>query len=342
MLLKKLTEACGMPGGEGEVREIIQDEIKRYVDDIKIDRLGNIIATKNGKPGFPKVMIAAHMDEVGMMVKSIDDSGFIKFTQAGGMDDRILVSKPVLVGKNKIPGVIGAKAIHLQEPEERETPLKTKQLYIDIGAKSKEDTERLVKRGDYVAFDSDYVEFGNNLVKAKALDDRAGCAALIEILKHQYDVTIVAAFTVQEEIGLRGATVAAYNINPDIALVLEGTLCSDVTNVPEASFITRLGEGPALSLMDSRTLFPKNLAKRIYELAVKNGVKIQYRLPSAGGNDAGAIHTTREGVPCAAVSVPCRYIHSASCVMSMDDFEGCKKAVKLFLKDIKEGEYIRE
>ncbi|SHI44176.1 M42 family metallopeptidase [Lutispora thermophila] len=342
MLLKRLTDACGMPGGEGEVRQIILEEIKPYVDDIKVDRLGNVIATKNGKPGYPKVMIAAHMDEVGLMVKSIDDGGFIRFEQAGGLDERILVSKPVLVGKNKIQGVIGAKAIHLQEKGERETPLRTKQLYIDIGAKSKEDTEKLVKPGDYIAFDSEYVEFGNNLIKAKALDDRAGCAALIETLKHNYDVTVVAVFTVQEEIGLRGATVAAYKVNPDIALVLEGTLCSDVSNVPEQSYITKLGAGPAISLMDSRTIFPKNLAKRIYDIAVKNGVDIQYRLPSSGGNDAGAIHTTREGIPCTAISVPCRYIHSPSCVMSKDDFEGLKKIVKLFLEDIKEGEYIRD
>lgn len=342
MLLKKLTQACGMPGNEGEIRDILIEEIRDYVDEIKTDRLGNLIAIKKGKEGFAKVMLAAHMDEVGLMVKSIDERGFIKFVVAGGMDERILVSKQVLVGKNKIPGVIGAKAIHLQEPEERNTPLKSKQLYIDIGVNSKEEAEKLVKRGDYIAFDSEYVEFGNNLVKAKALDDRAGCAVIIELLKEDYDVTLCVAFTVQEEIGLRGATVAAYNIYPDLSIVIEGTLCSDISKVPEASYITKLGDGPALSLMDSMTIFSKELNKRIYDTAAKNNIDIQYRLPSPGGNDAGAIHTTKEGIPCAALSVPCRYIHSPSSVMSKDDFEGCKKTIKLFLKGIKKGEYIRE
>lgn len=342
MLLKKLTAACGMPGDESEIRDIIIEEIKDYVNDIKIDRLGNIIATKKGKTSYAKVMLDAHMDEVGLMVKSIDDGGLIKFVQVGGIDDRILVSKPVLVGKDKIQGVIGAKPIHLQEPEERDTPLKTKELYIDIGAKSKEDAEKVVRKGDYVAFDSDYVEFGNNLIKVKALDDRAGCAALIEILKEKYDVTLCAAFTVQEEVGLRGAKVAAYSIDPDIGIALEGTLCSDITNVPEASHITNLGAGPALSIMDSRTIFSKELTKRIYDTAMNNGIKIQYRLPSPGGNDAGEIHKTREGVPCAAISVPCRYIHSASSVMNKDDFLGLINTMKLFLKGIKKGEYVRE
>lgn len=342
MLLKKLTEACGMPGNEGEIRDIILEEIKDYTDEIKIDRLGNLIAIKKGKEGYPKVMLAAHMDEVGLMVKSIDDGGFIKFVVAGGMDERILVSKQVLIGKNKIPGVIGAKAIHLQEPDERNTPLKSKQLYIDIGAKSKEEAEKLVKKGDYIAFNSEYIEFGNNLVKAKALDDRAGCAAIIEIFKEEYDATLYAVFTVQEEIGLRGATVAAYAVDPDFAIVIEGTLCSDITEVPEASQITKLGAGPALSLMDSRTLFSKELNKRIYNIAKENNIYIQYRQPSPGGNDAGAIHITKEGIPCAALSVPCRYIHSPSSVMSKDDFEGCKKIIKLFLKGIMKGEYIRE
>lgn len=342
MLLKKLTMACGVSGNEDEVRKIIIEDIKDYADEIKIDRLGNLIAIKKGKEGYPKVMLAAHMDEVGLMVKSIDETGFIKFAVVGGMDERILVSKQVLIGKDKIPGVIGAKAIHLQEPEERTIPLKTKQLYIDIGASSKEAAEKVVKKGDYVAFNSDYVEFGKNLIKAKALDDRAGCAVLADLLKEEYDVDLYAVFTVQEELGLRGATVAAYNADPNFAIVFEGTLCSDVTEVPEAYHITKLGKGPAISLMDSRTIFSKELNKRIYETAVENNIDIQYRQPSRGGNDAGAIHITKEGVPCAALSMPCRYIHSPSSIMSLDDFEGCKKTIKLFLKGIKKGEFICE
>jgi putative aminopeptidase FrvX len=342
MLLKKLTTACGTSGNEDEVRKIIIEDIKDYVDEIRIDRLGNLIAIKKGKEGYPKIMLAAHMDEVGLMVKAIDENGFIKFDIVGGIDERILISKQVLIGKEKIHGVIGAKAIHLQEPDEKTTPLKLKQLYIDIGAESKEEAEKIVKRGDYIAFNSEYIEFGNNLIKAKALDDRVGCAVLADLLKEEYDVNLYATFTVQEEIGLRGAKVAAYGIDPDLAVVFEGTLCSDITEVPEDLHITKLGKGPALSLMDSYTIFPKKLSKRIYETAVENNIDIQYRQPSPGGNDAGKIHITKEGIPCAALSVPCRYIHSPSSVMSIDDFEGCKKTIKLFLKGIKKGEFINE
>ena len=342
MLLKKLTMANGVSGNEDEVRNIIIEEIKDYVDEIKTDRLGNIITIKKGKEGFPRVMLAAHMDEVGLMVKSIDDGGFIKFSLVGGIDERILVSKQVLIGKDKIPGVIGAKAIHLQEKDERNIPLKVKQLYIDIGADSKEEAEKKIKKGDYITFNSEYVRFGNNLIKAKALDDRVGCAVLIDLLKGEYDAWIYGAFTVQEEIGLRGAKVAAYNADPNFAIVFEGTLCSDITGVPEHSHITKLGKGPAISLKDSYTIFSKELNKCIYETAVENNIKIQYRQPSSGGNDAGAIHTIKEGIPCAALSVPCRYIHSPSSIMSLDDFEGCKKTAKLFLKGIKKGEYVCE
>lgn len=342
MLLEKLTEACGISGNEAEVRNIIIEEINGFVDEIKTDRLGNLIAIKKGKEGFPKIMLAAHMDEVGLMVKAIDENGFLKFDTVGGIDERILISKQVLIGKDKVPGVIGAKAIHLQESDERTTPLKIRQLYIDIGAKNKESAEKVVKRGDYVAFSSEYVEFGNNLVKAKALDNRVGCAVLIDILKEEYDVNIYGVFTVQEEIGLRGAKVSAYDVEPDFAVVFEGTLCSDITEVPEDLHITKLGKGPAISLMDSYTIFSKVLNKRIDETAVENNIDIQYRQPSPGGNDAGNIHITKEGIPCAALSVPCRYIHSPSSVMCLKDFEGCKKTIKLFLKGIKKGEFVNE
>lgn len=341
MLLKKLTEASGLPGNEKEIRDIIKDEIKDFVDEIKVDRLGNLIAIKKGKEGYPNVMLAAHMDEIGLMVKSIDEGGFIKFVPVGGIDDRILISKVVQIGNNKIPGVIGAKAIHLQEPDERKKALKYKQLYIDIGAKSKAEAEKLVSKGDYISFVSDYVEFGNNLVKAKALDDRVGCSILVELLKEAYDATIYAVFTVQEEIGLRGASVAAYGIDPDFAIVLEGTVCSDVSNVDEAQYGTRLGHGPALSIMDMASLFDKGLMKQIYQIAVDNNINIQFRQITTGGNDAGSIHLTREGIPSAALSIPCRYIHSPASIMSMDDYDCCNKLMKLFLKSIKKEAYAR-
>ncbi|QXM06653.1 M42 family metallopeptidase [Crassaminicella indica] len=335
MLLKKLCELSGVSGNEKEVRDFIYEEIKPYVDEIKIDFLGNLIAIKKGKENYPSIMLSAHMDEVGMMVKAIDENGFIKFLPVGGMDDRIFVSKVVEIGKNKIKGVIGAKAIHLQEPEERKKALKYKELYIDIGASSKEEAEKLVSRGDYIHFVSNYTEFGNHLIKAKALDDRAGCAMIMEILKNEYNSTIYAVFSVQEEVGLRGAGVAAYRLNPDMALVLEGTTCYDVTDIDEPDFATRLGAGPAISLVDSGSYFDKNIIKKLLQIAKDHKINIQFKQTTKGGNDAGRIHLTRNGIPTSAISVPCRYLHSPISVIHKEDFENAIKLVALFLESVK-------
>ncbi|TCO71791.1 M42 family metallopeptidase [Marinisporobacter balticus] len=339
MLLKKLTQLHGVSGNEKDVCAFILKEIKPFVDDIKIDPLGNLIVIKRGKEDYPSIMLSAHMDEVGMMVKEIDENGFIKFLPVGGMDDRIFVSKVVEIGKNKVKGVIGAKAIHLQEPDERNKALKHKQLYIDIGAQSKAEAEKLITIGDYIAFDSDYIEFGNHLVKAKALDDRAGCAIIMEILKKSYNSTIYAVFSVQEEVGLRGAGVAAYRLNPDIAIVLEATTCYDVTDIEEPNYATRLGSGPALSIVDSVSYFDKNLLKKILEIADKNHIKVQFKQTIKGGNDAGRIHLTQEGIPTASISVPCRYLHSPVSVIHKDDFENALKLVTIFLEHVKKEEY---
>ncbi|MBZ4645768.1 MAG: family metallopeptidase [Clostridia bacterium] len=335
MLLKKLTEAIGVSGNEKAVRDIIIKEIGNDCENIAIDRMGNLIALKKGTEGNgKKVMLAAHMDEVGLIVTGITDTGFIKFKPVGGIDARILVSKKVVIGDNRIPGVIGLKAIHLQEPGERKQAVKVKNLYIDIGAKNKEDAEKKVNLGDYIGFDSSCVEFGNNLVKAKALDDRVGCAILIEMLKERYTFDLYACFTVQEEVGLRGAGVAAYTVSPDLALVVEGTTCSDVPGAEEHEHATTLGHGPAVSIMDRASYSNKGLSQLLYNLGKDNNIKVQYKRTTFGGNDAGKIHLTREGIPTAAISVPCRYIHSPVSVMNLDDYEGCKKIVRLFLHEI--------
>lgn len=335
MLLKTLTEAMAVSGNEKPVRDIIHHAIKDYCDNITIDRMGNLIAYKKGSGGSKrKVMLSAHMDEVGLIVTGITDTGFIKFKPVGGIDDRILLSKKVLVGENKIPGVIGIKAIHLQKPDERKNTVKVDSMYIDIGAKNKEDAETKVNLGDYIGFDSEFTTFGNHCVKAKALDDRVGCAILIEMLKNRYAFDFYACFTVQEEVGLRGAEVAAYTVNPDIALVVEGTTCSDVAGAEEHKHATTMGEGPAVSIMDRGSYSNKRLSKLLYELGKNNNIKVQYKRTTFGGNDAGKIHISREGVVTAAISVPCRYIHSPVSVMHMGDFQACQKIVGLFLKEM--------
>ena len=331
MLLKRLTEASGVSGNEKEVRNIILEEIKDFVDEINVDRLGNIIAYKRGKNNPKKLMLTAHMDEVGLMITHIDDMGLLKFTTVGGIDKRILVSKPVIIGKDKIPGVIGAKPIHLQKKEEWKKALDMDKLYIDIGVDTREEAEKLINIGDYVAFDSEYVEFGEKLVKAKALDNRVGCCLLIELIKEIEDVDFYAVFTVMEEIGLVGAGPAAYRVNPDIGIILEGTLCYDMPKLDSHLIPTTLHKGPAISLIDKTTLFNRDFRQKIVKIAEENNIPYQYRKTAMGGNDSGKIHISKEGSITAAISVPCRNIHSPTSVMSKNDYENTFKLLKAIL-----------
>ena len=244
MLLKSLSELNGTSGAEGLVRDFLRQQIEPFVDTINVDKIGNLIATKNGRLTGPKVMLAAHMDEVALMIVDITSDGFLKFRPVGGIDARILVSKPVQINKT-IFGVIGAKAIHLQKLSERQKVLPFDQLYIDIGAKSKDEAAGKVKLGDYAYFITKCEPFGEGLYKGKAFDDRVGCAIIVELLKKDYDTSIIAAFTVQEEVGLRGAKVAAYHTAPDFAIVIEGTIAADVSDREEEGWVTELGKGPA-------------------------------------------------------------------------------------------------
>lgn len=337
MLLKKLTEASGVSGNEKEVRDIILQEINDYIDDFEIDKIGNIIAHKKGNNKGPKLLIAAHMDEVGLMVSDIKDSGLIKFMTVGGIDKRVLVSKRVSVGKNKIPGVIGAKPIHLQKSSERKNALDLDQLYVDIGTYSKKETEKHIKIGDYITFESKYQEFGDNLIKAKALDDRVGCSLLIELLKSDIEYDLYAAFTVMEEVGLRGAGPVAFKVAPDIAIILEGTTCADLPDTDSHLQATKLGDGPAISLMDRTTYFNKELRNLLVEVANDNKIKFQYRKTSVGGNDSGTIHLSKEGVKTATISVPCRNIHSPVSVMNKKDYDNASKLLYAYIKRLFEG-----
>lgn len=339
MLLKTLTESSGLSGNEKEVRDIIISEIKDYCTSVKVDRLGNIIAYKEGKENTKKIMVTAHMDEVGLMVKDIDSSGLLKFLPVGGVDKRILVSKTVLVGKDKIPGVIGAKPIHLQKRDEWSNALSMKELYIDIGAKSKEEAEKYVSVGDYIAFDSKYTEFGDGLVKAKALDNRVGCAILIDLLKNIEDLTFYGVFTVMEEVGLVGAGPAAFEVDPDISIILEGTICYDNPNIDSHLVPTYIGKGPAISLLDRTTVYNHSLRNRVVMVAEKNEIPYQYRKTSMGGNDSGRIHTTKDGSLTTTISVPCRNIHSPVSVMSLEDYNNTLKLAKALLYDFNEEGY---
>ena len=328
-MLKALCNAFGVSGCEDEVRKLILAEISDYCDSIETDSMGNLICFKKGSSIYRnKIMLTAHMDEVGLIVTDVTKDGHLRFKTVGGVDARVLIGKRVIV--NKTVGVIGDIPPHLNDGKS-ENAAKIKDLYIDIGAKDEEEAKKYVSLGDYAVFDSEYVEFGNRLIKAKALDDRIGCDILIQLAKNSYPNDIYFVFTVQEEVGCRGAAIAAYSVKPDIAVVVEATTCSDVAGTSEEGFATKLRHGAALSIMDGGSYSDASLRKELYSTAIENDIKVQFKQTSFGGNDAAAIHLSQTGVKTAVVSVPCRYIHSASCVACIDDIQSCRDILDKFL-----------
>lgn len=331
-LIDALCQIDGTTGNEENVAKFIKNEIKKHATWIEIDTMGNVLAFKKGKK-IPeqKVMVAAHMDEVGFIIKGITEDGMIKFGVCGGIDPKVLVGRRVRFGE--VLGVIGIKAVHLTTLAERQTAIPTDSLYIDIGVDSKKQAEGLVELGDYGSFDSVSYEFGDGFFKAKALDDRLGCAFMIELIKSDLEFDTYFAFTVQEEIGLRGARIAAYTINPDIAIILETTTAADIDGVEGGQKVCRLGEGVVISYMDRATIYNEEMYQKATSLADKHGVKWQTKTLIAGGNDSGAIHLTRDGIKTLALSVPTRYLHSPSCTIKISDADETFKMVSIFLKE---------
>ena len=332
MLLKELCELNGVSGDEGAVREKIRQEIAPYADEITVDTMGNLIALKKGRIPDKKMMLSAHMDEVGLIVSGITSSGFLRFQAVGGIDTRVLISKRVLVGEKKIPGIIGMKAIHLQKRSERETVPEKKSLYIDIGATSQQEAEKKVSLGDYVAFDTKFAEIGDGKIKAKALDDRVGCAVLLELIKRPVRYDTYFCFLVQEEVGLRGAQIAAHRIRPDAALVLEATTCSDVAGCEEHQFVTELGGGVTITFRDGSCIADSGIREFLEQTAKKNNIPYQFKKTTAGGNDAGAIHIASGGVKTASLSVPCRYLHSPVGMIAKSDMQAMLDLAGLWME----------
>ncbi len=335
-MIKILTEAFGVSGYEMPVADIIYEEVKSFCTNVSFDNMGNLRTFKKSKRNnATRVLLSAHMDEVGLIVTGITDDGYLKFATVGGIEPQVLIAQRVVVNGHK--GVISLKAVHLTTAEERKKKLSQDMLYIDIGAKDKAEADKVVKLGDYCAFDSEYIEFGCQ-VKAKALDDRIGCAIMIDILKKDWEVDLYCNFTVQEEVGLRGARVASRGINPDYAVVIEGTTCNDLTGVEQHLQVTKSGDGPAISVLDSASRGNDELIKLLKQSAETHDIPYQYKASTAGGNDAGSICICDGGIKTASVSVPCRYIHSPVCVMNKSDFENCKRLIEAFLEDLgKEG-----
>jgi putative aminopeptidase FrvX len=324
MILKKLSNAFGPSGCESDVRQIIIKEIKHLVDELTVDHLGNVICRMKAKGRKKKpltIMAAAHMDEVGMIITHADGDGFLHFDKIGGIDDRILLAKVISIGPKKVTGVIITKPVHLTSASERGQVTSSENLVIDVGAANKEAAEGKCKPGDYATFDTKYRKFGRGMVAGKAFDDRVGCAVLVELIKRgPYPFEFCPVFTTMEEVGLRGAKVAAYSVQPDIALVLEGTICEDSPKEIDRSSVTEIGKGPALSLADRSLIVNRKLVRFAVQRADAIGIPHQFKQPGIGGTDGGAIHKAGEGAPTLPISVPARYIHSPAAVISLSDF----------------------
>lgn len=334
MYLSELTALSGVSGHEQAVRNYICERLRGRCDHFEIDSMGNVMAFRRGD-GSSKhtLMLCAHMDEVGLIVSRITEEGFLKFKTVGGIDPRVLVSKRVCVGDTALPGVIGRKAVHLLTADERKKAPGIKDLFIDIGAEDKETAEALVQVGDYVTFDSGFVTFGEGRIKAKALDDRVGCSVLLQLLETPCSCDCWFVFTVQEETGLRGARLCARRIQPDLAVILEGTTCSDLPGSEDKMISTHLGGGAAISLVDGATSYQRPLAQWLYQLGKARQISVQFKQTATGGNDAGSIHTAAGGISVAAISVPARYIHSPSSVIAKEDYEAVKQLTKALLEE---------
>ncbi|MCL6453828.1 MAG: M42 family metallopeptidase [Alicyclobacillus sp.] len=341
MLLKRLTEAAGPSGFEDAVRDLLRAELDGAADCMYTDVLGTLYVEQNRDRSGPLVMLDAHMDEVGLMVVHVEDNGLLRFRTIGGIDPRVLVSKPVRIGRDGPFGVIGSKPLHLQDGEERKHPLSVDQLYIDIGARDKDDALRAVEPGDVAVFATQYGEIGENCAKAKSFDDRVGCAVLVETLRRRLPARLVGAFTVQEEIGLRGATVAGHRVAPDIAIALEGTVCADPVGAPGHTRGTVLGAGPALTVQDGQTLADQRFLEFMMRVARDQGIPFQLRQVKGGSNDFGAIHKTRAGVTGGGISVPVRYIHAPAQIISLEDYHNTIRLVAAVVEAIAEGGFAR-
>jgi tetrahedral aminopeptidase len=334
-LLKQLTEAVGVSGEEKEVRKLIQELISDHVDSTRVDAMGNLIATKKGTGELDwTVLVDAHMDEVGLMITEVDSNGAFQFAGVGGFNDRALLGKVVQVGAKKVTGIIGARPIHLLDSSQRDSIVKMKDMRIDIGASSKESADKKISAGDRAAFLTDYEELGDMAI-GKSFDNRAGCAVLIELLRRDpYPFDLVAAFTVQEEVGLRGAKVAGYSVKPDVALVLECTPAYDLPNERDVSPNVILGRGPAVYVMDSGAIQDPRLVSHITRTADANGIPFQIRRPGGGGTNTGSVQRAGAGVPAATIATPTRYPHAPTSMINLNDFNNVIKLAEATLRGL--------
>ncbi|MGN0621671.1 MAG: M42 family metallopeptidase [Porcipelethomonas sp.] len=330
--LRNLCMLNGASGDEDKVREYI---IKNLSADAEYhtDNLGNLIVFKKGKKTpSRKIMLDAHMDEVALIVTSVKEDGTLTVNEVGGVDPSVVIGRQVVLGKNGMTGVTGSRAVHNLSREEREKAPSMESIYVDFGAGDREEAEKYIQPGDYIYFAQYYTELGNNCITSKAIDDRFGCALLLELINSELEYDTYFTFSVQEEIGLRGARTAAFSVQPDIAIVTETTTAADVDGVSGNKRVCSLGKGAVVSYMDRSTMYDHELYTMAFELAAEKGIPCQTKTMIAGGNNSGAIHVTGCGVRTIAVSLPCRYLHSPSCTANRNDMDACLKLVSELMK----------
>jgi endoglucanase len=318
-LIQKLCAIDGVSGDEQPVAAAIIEEIKDFCT-YEVSPLGDVLAFKKGeKRPRNRVLFDAHMDEVGFIVTYITDEGFLRFATVGGIDSRVIQGKPVVIGPNRVYGILSSKPIHLIERDRRDDPIKPENLLIDIGCNSREEAQKLVSVGDRIAFDSPFVRFGDGFIKSKALDDRAGCAVLIRMIQSPLEYDTYFSFTTREEVGGMGAQTAVYTIKPDIAVAVETTTAADIGGVTEEKRVCFLSKGPVVSFMDKGTIYDKRLYQLALDTAAQHEIKAQPKLGVFGGNNAGSMHQAIGGVRPVGLSMPCRYLHTPSCVLKEED-----------------------
>lgn len=346
--IRELSLLFGPSGCEGEVADWLEERIRPMGYRTWRDRMGNVIVPirGGGDPAAPRrrVMVSAHMDEVGVMISEICEDGLLRFDTVGGIHSSVLEGRKMTLGDEtrRLCGVVASKAIHHKKQSERNRLTPIGQLYIDIGAESREEAERIVSVGDLGVFDSEFYCFGkeNSLIKGKALDDRMGCAALLSVLESlareplQAAVDVYACFTVREEIGLSGAKVAAQTVCPDLAIVLESTAVANLFGVPTSKQVANLGDGGVISLMDRSTVYDRELVRLALQTAKENGIAAQVKRYVSGGNDAGSIHKSGIGVRTLALSVPTRYLHSPSCVANISDYRAVRDLTEALVRTV--------
>ncbi|MGE5177334.1 MAG: M42 family metallopeptidase [Hyphomicrobiales bacterium] len=323
-LLEALSNAPGVSGGEAPVRALVAEAVRDHVDGLAVDAMGSLVgriepdgAAARGS-ARPHVMLCAHLDEVGVMITAIEKEGRLRFRRVGGIDPRILVSQVVRIGAKGVPGVVGTLPAHLVTAAEEEKVTPIEDLYIDIGAASREEAAKQVAVGDHAAFDTVYERWGS-IRKGKAFDDRAGCAVLASVIAKRPPVPVTAVWSVQEEVGLRGATAAARRVAPDVAIVLEGTFSGDAPSAPGEDGAPHMGRGPVLTVTDRTLVADPRLVATLERVAAARRIPIQWKRPGIGGTDAGRIALSGTGVPAAVVSIPCRYIHAPAAYLDVRD-----------------------